>query len=277
MSRGATRPLSRGGAALVGLVVAYLGLVLVVPLIALVQRAIAAGWGPLVEALRSPAATHGLAMSLTLAAIAVVVNGVAGVAGALVLVRHRFAGRRALDALVELPLAISPVAIGLAFLLVFGRNGWLEPALLAADVKVTFAFPGMVLATLFVTLPFTLREVAYVLEELGTAEEEAAATLGASRAQIFWRVTLPNLRHALGYGVLLTAARALGEFGAVLVVGGDISESTRTATTFIYASVEERNEAGAYGMALVLAAVSALLLLGIEWTRKRRQKDVKQP
>jgi sulfate transport system permease protein len=269
----AVRPLTPAGAALLAVTVGYLALVLVVPLGALLVRAVAAGGGALVASLRTPAAVHGLEMSLVLAAIAVAVNGAVGVAGALVLVRHRFVGRRALDALVELPLAISPVAIGLSFLLVFGRGGWLEPALLALGLKVTFAFPGLVLATLFVTLPFTLREVAYVLEELGTSAEEAAETLGASRAQTFWRVTLPNLRHALGYGVLLTAARALGEFGAVLVLGGDISESTRTATTFIYASVEERNEAGAYGMALVLAATSAALLLGIEWTRKRRRKD----
>ncbi len=273
MARPAVRSLTPAGAVLLAVTVGYLVLVLVVPLGALLVRAIAAGGTALVESLQTPAAVHGLQMSLLLAAIAVVVNGVVGVAGALVLVRHRFVGRRVLDALVELPLAISPVAIGLSFLLVFGRNGWLEPALLALGLKVTFAFPGMVFATLFVTLPFTLREVAYVLDELGTSEEEAAETLGASRAQTFWRVTLPNLRHALGYGVLLTAARALGEFGAVLVVGGDISESTRTATTFIYASVEERNEAGAYGMALVLAATSAALLLGIEWTRKRRRKD----
>lgn len=273
MASPAVRPLTPAGAVLLAVTVGYLALVLVVPLGALLVRAVAAGGGALVASLRTPAAVHGLEMSLVLAAIAVAVNGVVGVAGALVLVRHRFVGRRALDALVELPLAISPVAIGLSFLLVFGRGGWLEPALLALGLKVTFAFPGLVLATLFVTLPFTLREVAYVLEELGTSEEEAAETLGASRAQTFWRVTLPNLRHALGYGVLLTAARALGEFGAVLVLGGDISESTRTATTFIYASVEERNEAGAYGMALVLAASSAALLLGIEWTRKRRRKD----
>ena len=273
MARPAARPLTPAGVALLAVTVGYLALVLVVPLGALLVRAISAGVTALFESLRTPAAVHGLEMSLVLALIAVAVNGVVGVAGALVLVRHRFVGRRVLDALVELPLAISPVAIGLSFLLVFGRNGWLEPPLLSLGVKVTFAFPGLVLATLFVTLPFTLREVAYVLEELGTSEEEAAETLGASRAQTFWRVTLPNLRHALGYGVLLTAARALGEFGAVLVLGGDISESTRTATTFIYASVEERNEAGAYGMALVLAAISAALLLGIEWTRKRRRKD----
>jgi sulfate transport system permease protein len=270
-------PLSRGAIALITLVVVYLGVVLVVPLASLVQRAAAAGWRTLVEALRTPTALHALAMSLALALIAVLVNGVVGVAGATVLVRHRFVGRRVLDALVELPLAISPVAVGLALLLVVGREGWFAPVLQALDVKVPFAFPGMVLATLFVTFPFTLREVAYVLEELGTQEEEAAATLGASPLQTFFRVTLPNLRHAIGYGVLLTAARALGEFGAVMVVGGDITESTRTATTFIYASVEERNEAGAYGMALVLAATSTLLLLGIEWMRKRRAEDSKHP
>jgi len=144
----------------------------------------------------------------------------------------------------------------LAFLLVFGREGWLEPALEAGGWKVTFAFPGLVLATLFVTFPFTLREVGYVLEELGTEEEAAAATLGASSWQTFWRVTLPNIRYGLGYGVILTTARALGEFGAVLVLGGAISGHTQTATTFIYNALEERQEPAAYSVALVLARAS---------------------
>jgi len=164
------------------------------------------------------------------------------------------------------------VMTGLAFLLIFGRGGWLDGPLDLLGLKVTFAVPGLVLATLFVTFPFTLREVAYVLEELGTSEEQAAMTLGASPWQTFWLVTLPNIRFGLGYGIVLTLARALGEFGAVLVVGGAISGRTQTATTFIYNALEERQEAAAYGMALLLAVISVALLVAIEWLKRRRER-----
>jgi sulfate transport system permease protein len=139
-------------------------------------------------------------------------------------------------------------------------------------MQALFAFPGLVIATLFVTLPFTLREVAYVLEEIGTSEEEAATTLGASPWQTFWRVTLPNIRLGLGYGLLMTVARSLGEFGAVLVLGGSISQHTQTATTFIYDAIEERELAGAYGMALVLGLLSVGLWVTLEWTKNRRKQ-----
>jgi sulfate transport system permease protein len=227
----------------------------------------------MLEAARDPAARQGLLLTLVLAAIAVLANGVAGIAGALVMVRQRFLARRVLDALVDMPLAVSPVMTGLAFLLVFGRGGWLEPTLDILGLKVTFAFPGLVLATLFVTFPFTLREVAYVLEELGTDEEQAAVTLGASSWQTFWLVTLPNIRFGLGYGIVLTLARALGEFGAVLVIGGAISGRTQTATTFIYNALEERQEPAAYSMALVLALTSIALLVVIESLKRRRARE----
>ena len=272
-SRAPTRHLSAGQWLLVGAVALYLGGVLLLPLSAIVTQALARGPGPLLAVFADPAARHGLWLSLALAAIALLANGLFGIAGALVLTRDRFLGRRVLDALVDLPLAVSPVMTGLAFLLVFGRGGWLEPALEALDWKVTFAFPGLVLATLFVTFPFTQREVAYVLEELGTSEEEAAATLGASPWQTFWRVTLPNIRYALGYGVVLTTARALGEFGAVLILGGAISGHTETATTFIYNALEERQESAAYAIALVLALASVVLLALLEWLKRRRARE----
>ena len=268
-----TRSLSPGQWLLVGAVALYLGGVLLLPLSAIVAQALERGPGPLLAVFADPAARHGLWVSLALAAIALLANGLFGVAGALVLTRDRFLGRRVLDALVDLPLAVSPVMTGLAFLLVFGRGGWLEPALDVVGWKVTFAFPGLVLATLFVTFPFTLREVAYVLEELGTSEEEAAATLGASPWQTFWRVTLPNIRYALGYGVVLTTARALGEFGAVLILGGAISGHTETATTFIYNALEERQESAAYAIALVLALASVVLLALLEWLKRRRARE----
>ena len=210
-------------------------------------------------------------MTAALSGIAVIANVLVGVGGAMVLVRQRFAGRWVLNAIVDLPLAVSPVMIGLAFLLVVGRGGLLQPLLDRLGWKVVFSFPGLVLAVLFVTLPFTLREVSHVLKELGTNEEESAATLGASPWQTFWLVTLPNIRDGLSFGVTLTVSRTLGEFGAVLVLGGAIAGKTQTATTFIYTAMEERSEAGAYGMALVLALTSMALLAVLEILKRRRK------
>jgi sulfate transport system permease protein len=268
-SSGSTPKLELGPILLVGTVLLYLGAVLVVPLAALVVESVRAGLGEISAALATPGAWGSLRRSLALVGIAVVVNGAFGVAAAIVFTRHRFVGRQALDATVDLTLALSPVVIGLAFLLVLGRGGWLHPVLAAVDVPFAFAFGGLVVATLFVTLPFTVREVAYVLEELGTEEEQVAATLGASPWQTFVRVTLPNVRPALTIGLTLTAARALGEFGAVLVLGGAIAGRTDTATTFIYAMTEERHEAAAFGMALLLAISSLILLVTLEYLKKR--------
>ena len=258
---------------LLALVLGYLGVILLLPLGAIAVRALETGPGAMLGLFTDPSARAGLRLTLILAFIAVVANGLFGVGAALVLVRHRFLGRRLLDTLVDLPLAVSPVMTGLAFLLVFGRGGWMEPWLDLAGIKVAFAFPGLVLATLFVTFPFTLREVAYVLIELGTDEEEAAVTLGASPWQTFRLVTLPNVRYGLGYGLVLTLARALGEFGAVLVIGGAISGHTETATTFIYNAMEERQDAAAYGMAFMLAVSSVLFLLALEWIKRQRIKE----
>ena len=267
------RRLTAGQATLLALVLGYLGVILLLPLGAIAVRALDAGPGALFGIFADPSARAGLRLTLILALIAVVANGLFGVGAAMVLVRHRFLGRRLLDTLVDLPLAVSPVMTGLAFLLVFGRDGWMDPWLDLAGIKVAFAFPGLVLATLFVTFPFTLREVAYVLIELGTDEEEAAVTLGASPWQTFRLVTLPNVRYGLGYGLVLTLARALGEFGAVLVIGGAISGHTQTATTFIYNAMEERQDAAAYGMAFMLALSSVLFLLALEWIKRQRSKE----
>ncbi|HWK89761.1 MAG TPA: sulfate ABC transporter permease subunit [Longimicrobium sp.] len=261
-----------GGMAVTTSVLLYLALVLVIPLGALLVEAARAGAPEAVRALAAPEGLSALLNSLLLVMIALAVNGTLGIAGAIVLVRHRFRGRRLLDALVDLPLALSPVMAGLAVLLLFGRSGWLDPLLRPAGIRVAFAFPGMVICTLLVTLPFTIREVGHVLEELGTGDEEAAATLGATPWQTFWRVTLPNVRRGLTFGLTLTAARALGEFGAVLVVGGAISGRTQTATTFIYAAAEERNTAAAYGTAALIAAASMLLLLALQAVRRHSEE-----
>ncbi|HEU4882696.1 MAG TPA: ABC transporter permease subunit [Longimicrobium sp.] len=263
-------PWARG--VLIAAVLAYLAVVLLLPLAALVARALSEGPAALASALSSAGALAGLWHSFVAVALALAINGTLGVAGAIVLVRHRFWGRQVLDLLVDLPLAVSPVMVGLAFLLVFGRGGWLRPVTDALGMQVAFAFTGVVLVTLFVTLPYTIREVGYLLQEVGTAEEEVAATLGATPWQTFRRVTLPNVRNALGAGLTLTAARALGEFGAAVVVGGAISGRTQTATTYIYGEMESRNTAGAYGMALLLAIASTVLLLVLRRAEKKRKR-----
>lgn len=246
-----------------GLVLVWLAVLLLVPLGALAQ-VVLTHLDEVVPAMTAPVALDALGRSFVVAAVVVGVNGVAGVVGGLLIVRSRWPGRRVLDALVDLPFALSPVMTGLAFLLLFGRGGLLAPVLDAAGLPFAFAWPAVLVATLFVTLPFTLREVVLVLEELGDSEEQAAATLGASPWQTFWRVTLPNLRDALAVGTTLTLARALGEFGAVLVVGGAVAHKTLTATTFIHTAVEERQEPAAFGMALLLAAVAVALLAVLE-------------
>ncbi|HEY8483968.1 MAG TPA: sulfate ABC transporter permease subunit [Longimicrobiales bacterium] len=264
---------SLGRIALLGVVFAYLGVVLLLPLGALALKAVELGAGSIVRALLEPEALAGLRNSVIVVGVTLLANGVLGVAAAIVLVRHRFPGRQILDLLVDLPLAVSPVMTGLAFLLVFGRGGILQPLLQQLGINIVFTLPAVILVTLFVTLPFTIREVAYVLDELGTTEEEVAATLGASPWQTFWRVTLPNIRHGLNLGLTLTGARALGEFGAALVVGGAISGKTQTATTFIYAAMEERNEAGAFGMAILLALLSIALLFTLRHFKTDRKSE----
>jgi sulfate/thiosulfate transport system permease protein len=204
-----------------------------------------------------------LIRSLVLAALAVLLGGITGTAGGLVLARQQFPGKRLLDALVDLPLAVSPVIVGLAFVVLYGRGGWLAPLAEAAGVQVLFAMPGLVLATAFVCVPFFVREVELVLEEVGTSQEDAARTLGATEWQVFWWVTVPQIRGALRAGTLLTVARALGEFGAVLVLGGAIDGRTQTATTFVHAMLEERHDPAAYGMSLVLAALTVTLVLAL--------------
>jgi sulfate transport system permease protein len=204
-----------------------------------------------------------------IAAIAVPLNTLFGVACAVVLVRHRFPGRRLLDAVIDLPFAISPVVIGLALVLVYGQDGWLGGWLAERGVQVIFSLPGMVLATVFVTLPYVVREVAPVLREVGTEQEEAAWTLGASPLRAFLRVTLPSVRWGVAYGVVLTTARALGEFGAVTIVSGRLAGQTETMTLYVENRFEAFDLVGAYAAALVLAGLALLILLAMTWLNRR--------
>lgn len=256
---------------LIGIVVAYAALLILAPLTALVSGALAKGIGASFTALRDPAVFSAFLLTLYIALITVAVHALFGTALAWVLVRYRFRGHWLLNGVIDLPFAVSPVVVGYMLLLLFGRTGVLAPVLEALNIKIAFAVPGMILATLFVTLPFMAREVMPVLEAFGVEQEQAAATLGASGWQTFWMVTFPALRWGFIYGVILTFARALGEFGAVLVIGGGVQGRTETVTLFIYRALDERQYVGAYSAALMLGLLSLILVIGTELLRKREK------
>jgi sulfate transport system permease protein len=236
---------------------AYLGGLLLAPVAYVFYKTFEHGFGPAWEAITAPDALHALKVTLILAAIAVPANTVFGILAALAIVRYRFRGAGIFNAVVDLPLALSPVVVGLALLILYGRGGWL------GGHDVVFALPGMVLATIFVSLPFVVREVVPVLREIGTEQEQAAATLGANTWQTFWRVTWPAIRWATAYGVVLTTARALGEFGAVSVVSGRLAGQTESLTLYVQDRYQSFDEVGAYAAAVVLAmiAVTTLILM----------------
>jgi sulfate/thiosulfate transport system permease protein len=235
----------------------YLAVLLVAPVGYVFWRTFEHGVGPAWDAVTTPDAVHALKVTLILTAIAVPANTIFGVLCALAIVRHRYPGAGVVNAVVDLPLALSPVVVGLALLLLYGRGGWL------GGHGVVFALPGMVLATIFVSLPFVVREVVPVLREVGTEQEQAAATLGASALQTFLRVTWPAIRYATAYGVVLTTARALGEFGAVSVVSGRLAGETDTLTLYVQDRYQSFDTTGAYAAAVVLAllAMATLLLM----------------
>ena len=239
----------------------YLALLLALPVGLIFVRTFANGLEPVLTALRSPDFQHAFWLTVTLAAIAVPINTVFGVITAIILVRRRFPGRGLLNAVIDLPFALSPVVIGLSLLLVYGQSGLLGGFLKSIGFQVIFAVPGMVLATVFVSLPFVVREVMPVLREIGTDQEEAAYTLGASPLSTFWRVTLPSIRWGVIYGVVLTTARSLGEFGAVSVVSGRLSGKTMTLTLFVEDRYSEFDLIGAYTAAVVLAMIAVAVLL----------------
>jgi sulfate transport system permease protein len=257
------------------LALGYLGLILVLPCSMIVYYTFRDGLAPVWEALTDPAFISALKLTLTAVAIAVPLNTVFGVLCALALVRRPPRhGAWLLNSLIGLPLALSPVVVGLALILVYGQDGWFGDWLLDNGIQVIFSTPGIVLATIFVTLPFVVREVIPVLREVGTDQEEAAWTLGASRFQTFRRITLPAIRWGVAYGVVLTTARALGEYGAVAVVSGRIAGKTETLTLHVDESYLRFNEVAAYTTSLVLALLAVLTLVAMNAFKPRTHKEV---
>jgi sulfate transport system permease protein len=247
-------------------VLGYLALLLVVPIGMVFYRALENGIGPAWDAVTTPPAQHAFYLTCMIALIAVPLNAIFGVACAWLLARYEFRGKRILDAVVDLPFAISPVVVGLALILVWGREGWF------ASTSVIFSTPGMILATIFVSLPFVVREVEPVLREEGIDQEQAAATLGANAFQILRRITLPTIRWGLTYGIILSTARALGEFGAVAIVSGKISGRTETLTLYVEDRFQSLDLAGAYAAALLLALI-AVAVLALMTILQRKHKD----
>jgi sulfate transport system permease protein len=247
------------------LALGYLGVLLIAPVAMIFYKTFEDGIGPPVEAITSPEGLHALQLTLLMVAVAVPLNTIFGVLCAVLLVRYRWWGNRVLDAIINLPFAVSPVVVGLALFLLLGTDGWFGPALAEMGIKVLFSWPGMIIASIFVSLPFVVRETVPVLQEIGTEQEQAASTLGANAWQTFWRVTLPAIRWGVAYGVVLTTARVLGEFGAVSVVSGEISGQTETLPLFVSQQFEQFNLAGAYGASILLAllALSTLLLMNL--------------
>ena len=248
------------------LVLAYLTVLLLVPVGLVFYRTFEHGLAPVWESITTPAAVHAFWLTIEIALIAVPLNTIFGVIAALALVRGRFRGKAVVDALISLPFALSPVVIGLALLLVYGRGGWVS-----LPFQVIFSLPGMVLATVFVSLPFVAREVVPVLREIGDEQEQAAATLGASRWQAFWRITLPAIRWGVAYGVVLTTARAIGEFGAVSIVSGRIAGQTQTLTLLVEQRFQNFDLAGAYAASTLLALIALLTLAGMVLVNRRKE------
>jgi sulfate transport system permease protein len=243
------------------LAVSYIVVLLAAPLVMIFWRTFRHGFGPFWAAIHTPLAVHALKLTLTVALWAVPLNAVFGILIALWIVRRPSRITALVSALVDLPLALSPVVVGLSLLLLYGRGGWFGDWLLAHGHQVAFATPAIVLATIFVSLPFVTREVVPLLRELGTEQEQAAWTLGASPLRAFWKVTLPAIRPAVVYGVVLTTARCLGEFGAVSVVSGNIQGRTQTLTLYVEDRFTSYDVTGAYAVSVLLAALAILTLL----------------
>ena len=249
----------------------YLAVILVGPLVIVFWRTFqdaGAAW----DAITAPETIHAFKLTLIITAIAVPVNTVFGIVCALAIVRKSFWGKGLLNAFIDLPLALSPVVVGLALFLLYGDEGWFGGWLNEHGIQVLFALPSMVIATIFVSLPFVAREVVPTLREIGDEQEQAAFTLGASGWQTFWRITLPSIRWAVIYGVILTTARCLGEYGAVAVVSGRLQGETETATLRVQERWEAFDVAGAYAISIVLATIAILVLVLMTLVRPKEER-----
>jgi sulfate/thiosulfate transport system permease protein len=244
----------------------YLALLLIIPIGLVFFRTFENGAGAVWDAVTTPAAISAFWLTITVTAIAVPLNTIFGVSCAMALARGRFRGKAWLDAAIDLPFAISPVVVGLALILVYGRGGWLD----WLPFQVIFSVPGIVLATIFISVPFVVREVTPVLREIGDEQEQAASTLGATRWQSFWRITLPSIRWGVAYGVVLSVARCIGEFGAVSVVSGKVSGETETLTLLVEKRFQNFDVAGAYAASALLAAIALVTLLAMTLINPRR-------
>lgn len=238
------------------------------------KNAFADGWSVVSDSLTDPGVISALQLTATISVIAVLINLFFGVGISLLLVRYEFWGKRVLSTLIDVPLSISPVVVGLALLLVYnGNDGWFGPTLEKLGFQIIFATPGMVMATVFVALPLVIREVVPVLQEIGDDQEQAARSLGASAAQTFWRITLPGIKWALVYGVVLSLARSLGEFGAVKIVSSNVAGETQTATLLVQAKYEGFEQTTAYSVAAVLAFAAMACLVIVSILRPKEQAE----
>jgi len=251
----------------------FLGFFLVLPLVSIFAEALRKGWALYWEALKEPDALSALQLTLTVTLISVPINLVFGVAAAWAIAKFDFKGKSLLITLIDLPFSVSPVVAGLIYVLIFGAQGWLGPWLQAHDIKIIFAVPGIVLATMFVTFPFIARELIPLMEAQGTEEEQAAMVLGASGWQTFWKITLPNIKWGLLYGVILCNARAMGEFGAVSVVSGHIRGMTNTTPLHVEILYNEYNFVASFACASILALLALVTLVAktwVEWQTERQ-------
>jgi sulfate transport system permease protein len=252
------------------LAIGYLLLLVAWPVALVVVRTFENGWTNLLTAFSDPVVMHAVQMTAVVAVVAVVINLVFGVGISLLLVRYEFPGKRMLSALIDVPLSVSPIVVGLALLLVYNsRDGWFGPALQERGLQVIFATPGMVMATAFVALPLVIREVVPVLEEIGDEQEQAARSLGAGAAQTFRRITLPSIKWAVVYGVVLSLARSLGEFGAVKIVSGNVVEKTQSATLVVEQKYQNFEQSTAYATAFVLAFASVICIVIVSILRPK--------
>lgn len=253
----------------------YLLVLLVVPVGLILWRTFAPGIGAFVDSITTPAAVSALQLSLLVVAIVVPLNVIFGVPTALVLARNRFRGKSLLQAVIDLPFAVSPVVVGVALILLWGSAGAFGFVENDLGLKIIFGFPGIVLASIFVTVPYVIREVEPVLHELGTDQEEAASTLGSSFWQTFWRVTLPSIKWGLMYGVVLTVARTLGEYGAVIMVSSNLPGTSQTLTLLVSDRHARGAEYGAYAISTLLMAVAVVVLIAQVILDARREKTSK--